>query len=191
MDYDGGEFGNAVLVNLSRSDLSYKDSRIQRRKYKRIAGPEDRSALAIRVDMKMPQGHDRDYKNLWFVTTHFPLEFSDWMPQLCKMLVWARGFNFPVLICGDLNVPERRDGNLTTEYQLMNDIFAKEGYVDLGPHGENNFTFARAATKRIDFMYLLDKRKWFTNEDTELIRPKVGNAWVSDHWMVTCTLSYT
>lgn len=62
IDLRGGEFGNAILVNLSKPELSYKDEKIQRRRFQKVSGREDRSALAIRLDLKMPPAIDADTK---------------------------------------------------------------------------------------------------------------------------------
>ncbi len=189
MNYQGGEFGNSILVNLSKKHISYKNDKIQRKNYLKITGKENRSALAIRVDIKLPSGSSREFKNLWFVTTHFDIPFTDWMHQLCRMLVWSDGFNFPVLICGDLNVRERNESGTTKEYHLMKENFEKYGFVDVGPF-KNNFTFPRMATKKIDYMFLRDDRNWFTVDRSECIKTKPGGNWLSDHWALACTLGY-
>ncbi|MFK8016838.1 MAG: endonuclease/exonuclease/phosphatase family protein [Gammaproteobacteria bacterium] len=187
---DGGEYGNSVLVNLSRPDISYQDNKIQRRQFPKDLGREDRSALAVRVDLKMPAGHARAFENVWFVTTHFDLPFTDWTRQLCAMLEWTRAFSFPTIICGDLNIVEKTNGELTQEYQLMSELFDKYGFRDVGPFGEGNETFARHATRKIDYFFLRDQRDWFRIVSTDRVRPKLGEHWLSDHWLVTCSLEY-
>ena len=190
IEFDDGYFGNAILMNVSKEELTYQDSKIQRKKFTKLFGREDRSAIAIRIDIKQPTSSSRTFKNLWFVTTHLDNPFCDWTNQLCQILSWTDGFSFPVIICGDFNVPERAEGLKTVEYQLLKEMFDKYGFIDLGPFDDVNFTFPRRATKKVDFMFLRDNRKWFDIDNIERIRPKIDDVWLTDHWAIVCSLSY-
>ncbi len=190
IDFSGGKFGNSILMNLSRDELRYKDQKIQRKRFPRVVGKEDRSAIAIRADIRQPEGSKREFKNLWFVATHLGIPFCDWTSQLCQILSWIDEFSFPVFVCGDLNVRERSEDGRTTEYGLLKDMFEKYGFLDLGPFGDGNFTFPRRATKKIDYMFLRDNRSWFDVDWVGRIRPRVNGEWISDHWALACTLSY-
>ena len=189
MNFQGGEFGNSILVNLSKDHLTYKDDKIQRKTFLKIAGKENRSALAVRVDIKLAPGSSRAYKNIWVVNTHFDIPFTDWMHQLCQILTWTDDFSFPVLICGDLNVRERTESQVTTEYCLMKENFEKYGFIDLGPF-QNNYTFPRRATKKIDYIFLRDDRQWFEVNKSEVVKTKIDEEWLTDHWALACTLAY-
>jgi endonuclease/exonuclease/phosphatase family metal-dependent hydrolase len=191
---DGGEYGNAILVNLSEQELTYKDHNVQTIELSKVIAVEDRSAIAIRVDIRQPAFAKKESKKLWFVTTHLGLTFCDWTSQLFQILSWTSEFSFPVIVCGDLNVRERSEnGRKSMEYKIMKLMFEEHGFVDLGPFGEKNFTYPNedeTASRKVDYMFLRDDRNWFSVYSMERIRPSLNNVWLSDHWALACSLSY-
>ena len=186
----GGQYGNAILISLSQEALNYRNINIRRIELPKVTGNEDRSAIAIRVDIEQTGTTRPQFRRLWFVTTHLGLTDCDWTGQLQQLLTSIEELEFPVLLAGDLNVRERSNNQKTTDYKVMNTLLEGHDFQDLGPFGSENFTFPQDATRKIDYIYLRDDQNWFGLKCIDRINPLVNNDWLSDHWALKCTLTY-
>ena len=151
MDYQGGEYGMAVL-----SALPFADST----NHRLPEGPEPRSSLAIRVQLPGDAG------DLVFAGIHFYRTAEERMAQARRLLEVLEPEKGPVILAGDFNS--------TPDSEVMG--FIGETFV-IPDKGDDHFTFRSDRPDReIDFIVARPAER-FTVVESRVIDEPVA----SDH----------
>ncbi len=161
MDYDGGEYGIAVL-----SRFPILESRTVNLPHK--ADEEPRIALMVKVAVA-------EGDTIWFISTHFGYKYEEiQMQQAEKINEVVSKLRFPVILGGDLNA---EPGSRPITY--LENTWMKT-YDPANP----GLTFpSDGAVKKIDFIMCYPRDRW------SLISHKViQNGEASDHFAFVATV---
>jgi endonuclease/exonuclease/phosphatase family metal-dependent hydrolase len=149
LDYDGGQYGVAVLSR-------YLIKNIDHRMYENRREAERRGMLRVEVEI--------EGKVVNFVTTHLDYQYADGrLFETEQMLKFLEGVKGPLFVVGDFN-----DEPVGTAYKLMLTKF-QDGWIDSGAKGDGFSYPADKAVKRIDYVFyrksdgIKAKKSWVVN----------------------------
>lgn len=181
IDFQGGEYGIAILTR-----LNFRDPPKVQRWQLSPKSSEPRVAMAVKIDDLGGTGQNK--RQLWFVTTHLGLKTSDdpdaspQLGQISYILQKMQTFDpaVPSILCGDFNIPTSDD---SVTYDQLNCLMEGDDFRDLGPKGVNTFK----NKSKIDYIYI--------REVDDKVIP--GKAFVektyptlSDHNAIICPLTF-
>jgi endonuclease/exonuclease/phosphatase family metal-dependent hydrolase len=173
-----GEYGNSIIIDLSRGDIDYRDYKVQRWHFYNSYG-EDRAAIAMKIDIE--QG-----KQLWFITTHLSDDTENNYRELQQLFekITTLDEDTPILLCGDFNLAEPvSENDLTPNIVYLAMTLGLLGFEDLGPEG-----VATLPSKgiKIDYMFLRDPYGIFNTLSVDRVKCED----LSDHHAIKIILSY-
>ncbi|MCD6386689.1 endonuclease/exonuclease/phosphatase family protein [Candidatus Sumerlaeota bacterium] len=152
IDYQGGEYGIAVLSNCKI--LSSYHSLLPE-----FGDKERRGFLTVYVE--------KDHHRIAFINTHLGLDSEERRVQIETLLKASRDIQLPLIIAGDFNEEPQ-----TENWQVINSIF-----IDTAQALKNEqFTFpADNPVRRIDYIWLRRNDNW------RPVRCQVFSTLASDH----------
>jgi len=162
IDYQGGEYGNAIVTKR-------RNEQILRWKIDRVTGKEERQALGTKIFLD-------DGTHFWFVSTHLGYEEDEMTVQLRQLMGYLAELQGDIVLVGDFNFSKA-----TPTYNQMYEIFHHYGFQDCGPDEEITATFPSKGTK-IDYIFMRSSK--FKVE--EIISVECQK--LSDHHAIVCKL---